>query len=252
MLSVSSIPALNDNYIWLLKNDDNHCVVVDPGDATPVFAFLESHGLILDAILITHHHHDHVGGVSALASHFPGIVVYGPSTSRFPQVTYPLKDKSTFTLLGTEFEVFDVPGHTLDHIAYYTGSMLFCGDTLFSGGCGRLFEGSPAQMHQSLTLLSSLPDETLVFCTHEYTQSNLKFAQAVDCGNTALKAYALDVDTLRSQNKITLPSTIGMEKSINPFLRVNQDAIKKAVQHSAIDSSDTETFAALRRWKDEF
>ncbi|OEE68265.1 hydroxyacylglutathione hydrolase [Enterovibrio norvegicus FF-33] len=252
MLSVSSIPALNDNYIWLIKNDDNHCVVVDPGDATPVFAFLENHGLILDAILITHHHDDHVGGVPELTSHYPNTSVYGPATARFPQVTHPLKDKSTFTLFGSEFVVREVPGHTLDHIVYYSEDMLFCGDTLFSGGCGRLFEGSPAQMHKSLSLLSSLPDDTLVFCAHEYTQSNLKFAQAVEPSNTALKDYSLSVDVLRSNNKITLPSTIGKEKNINPFLRVDQASIKSAVQHRATDSSETETFAALRRWKDEF
>ncbi|WP_028024673.1 hydroxyacylglutathione hydrolase [Enterovibrio calviensis] len=252
MLSISSIPAFNDNYIWLLKNDDNHCVVVDPGDAKPVLAFLAEHELILDAILLTHHHADHVGGVNALTSVYAGATVYGPSTARFSQVTHPLEDNASFSLLNTPFTVLHVPGHTVDHIAYHTEGMLFCGDTLFSGGCGRLFEGSPSQMHSSLMRLATFPDETLVFCTHEYTQSNLKFAQVVEPSNTALGEYVLTVNDLRAINQMTLPSTIGREKSINPFLRVNHASVKEAVKHTATDSSDVETFAALRRWKDEF
>lgn len=252
MLSVSSIPAFNDNYIWLLKNDDNHCVVVDPGDAGPVLERLEAEGLSLDGILLTHHHHDHVGGVAQLVERFPSLTIYGPATARFPEVNHPLKDQDSFSLFGSTVSVIEVPGHTLDHIAYYTDGMLFCGDTLFSGGCGRLFEGSPQQMHQSLTKLGTLPDTTQVYCAHEYTMSNLKFAQAVEPDNTALRDYVIEATELRAKQQPTVPSTIGREKRINPFLRANVASIKAAVQGQANADSDVETFAALRRWKDDF
>ncbi|EOD80277.1 Hydroxyacylglutathione hydrolase [Grimontia indica] len=252
MLSVTSIPAFNDNYIWLLKNDDNHCVVVDPGDAKPVLETLNNEGLTLNGVLVTHHHNDHVGGIRTLLEHFPGLSIYGPATDRFPMVNHPLKHGQSFTLFNSDFTVFHVPGHTLDHIAYYAEGMLFCGDTLFSAGCGRLFEGTPKQMHQSLTHLASLPDDTLVFCAHEYTLSNLKFALAVEPNNTALNEYVVEAKALREKNIPTLPSSIGKEKCINPFLRAHIDSIKAAVSQGATDSTDTETFAALRRWKDEF
>ncbi|PKF50607.1 hydroxyacylglutathione hydrolase [Enterovibrio nigricans] len=252
MLSVSSIPAFNDNYIWLLKNDDNHCVVVDPGDATPVIKTLTEQGLTLDAIFITHHHNDHIGGVDKLRSLFPTIAVYGPNTVRFAQVTHPVANNDTFTLFGENFTVFQVPGHTLDHIAYYAEGMLFCGDTLFSGGCGRLFEGTAAQMHHSLTVLSSLPEATNVYCAHEYTQSNLNFALAVEPNNDALARYAYDVKALREKSQSTLPTTIAVEKDINPFLRAHVDTVKAAVTNHAEGVSDVEIFAALRRWKDDF
>ncbi|MDD1784130.1 hydroxyacylglutathione hydrolase [Enterovibrio sp. ZSDZ35] len=252
MLSVSSIPAFNDNYIWLLKNDDNHCVVVDPGDANPVIETLSQLGLTLDAILITHHHNDHIGGVNQLLSHFPSLTVYGPNTARFPFVTRPVADNDHFTLYGEDFTVFQVPGHTLDHVAYYAKGMLFCGDTLFSGGCGRLFEGTPELMHRSLTALSALPDDTKVYCAHEYTQTNINFAQAIEPNNEALATYAYDVKALREAGQSTIPSTIALEKAINPFLRSHIDAVKMAVTNRAQGVSDVETFAALRRWKDEF
>ncbi|KXF81222.1 hydroxyacylglutathione hydrolase [Enterovibrio coralii] len=252
MLSVSSIPAFNDNYIWLLKNDDNHCVVVDPGDASPVIQTLSEQGLTLDGILLTHHHNDHIGGVGELLARFPALFIYGPNTARFPQVTHPVADNDTFTLYGENFTVFQVPGHTLDHIAYYAEGMLFCGDTLFSGGCGRLFEGTPEQMHTSLTKLASLPEDTKVYCAHEYTQSNINFAIAVEPNNDALVSYAYDVKALRAENQSTLPSSIALEKAINPFLRAHIDSVKNAVTERAQGVSDVETFAALRRWKDDF
>ncbi|MEZ8083829.1 hydroxyacylglutathione hydrolase [Enterovibrio norvegicus] len=252
MLSVSSIPAFNDNYIWLLKNDDNHCVVVDPGDAKPVVETLSNLGLTLDAILITHHHSDHVGGVPSLKAAFPSAAVYGPATERFPDVTHPLKDNDTFTLNNTTFRILHVAGHTLDHIAYYADGMLFCGDTLFSGGCGRLFEGSPAQMLHSLSAFSALPDNTQVFCAHEYTESNLKFAQAIEPNNTELNQYVAEVANWRSQGKSSIPSSIVREKAINPFLRAHHPSVKEGVKNRAKDRSDLETFTALRRWKDEF
>ncbi|AMG29979.1 hydroxyacylglutathione hydrolase [Grimontia hollisae] len=252
MLSVTSIPAFNDNYIWLLKNDDNHCVVVDPGDAAPVLSTLNQMKLTLDGVLVTHHHHDHIGGIQQLQKAFPDLTIYGPDSDRFPMVTHPLKDGDRFTLFNTLFTTIQVPGHTLDHIAYYAEGMLFSGDTLFSGGCGRLFEGTPTQMHQSLTRLASLPDDTQVFCAHEYTLSNLEFAHAVEPNNIALNDYIIDAKKVRAKNQPTLPSSIGLEKRINPFLRSHIDSVKDAVVQRASDLTDIETFAALRRWKDEF
>lgn len=252
MLFISSIPAFNDNYIWLIKNDDNHCVIVDPGDASPVLERLKSENLILDAVLITHHHHDHVDGLTTLLQHFPHLEVFGPASAYISNLTHVLCHRETFTLLNTAFSIYAIPGHTLDHICYYTDGMLFCGDTLFSGGCGRLFEGSPEQMYNSLSFIASFPDETKVFCAHEYTLSNLKFALAVEPNNEILQSYAKKVSALRALGENSLPSTIGLEKAVNPFLRTHEESIKKAVNARSKTHSDVDTFAALRRWKDEF
>lgn len=252
MLSISSIPALTDNYIWLIKNDDNHCVIVDPGEAYPVLERLKSQNLILDAILLTHHHQDHIGGVESLTRHFPSLAVYGPRSRQIPQVTHPIADRESFTLLKTQFTLYAVPGHTLDHVFFYTNGSLFCGDTLFSAGCGRLFEGTPEQMHNSLSLIASFPEETNIYCAHEYTLANLKFAQAVEPNNAVLKNYAKKIETMRANGECSLPSTIAIEKSINPFLRTHEATIKAAVSKRTHTHSDIDTFAALRRWKDEF
>lgn len=252
MLSITSIPAFNDNYIWLIKNDVNHCVIVDPGDANPVLELLKSQNLVLDAILLTHHHRDHIGGVEILAKHFPNIPIYGPISSLIPQVTHPVYDKDTVTLFNTTFTIYAIPGHTLDHIGYYADGNLFCGDTLFSGGCGRLFEGTPQLMHNSLSLLASLPDDTNIYCAHEYTLANLQFAQTVEPTNTALKNYAAKIEAMRANGESSLPSTIGIEKSINPFLRTHESTIKAAVSQRSGSHSDVDTFAALRQWKDQY
>lgn len=252
MLTISSISALKDNYIWVIENLDKHCIVVDPGDAAPVLEALKRNHLKLDAIFLTHHHYDHTDGVAELVQHFPKIAVYGPASSKMPEVTHPVSDKDVFTILDTQFTISAIPGHTLEHICYYTKGMLFCGDTLFSVGCGKIFEGTPEQMYQSLSLIASLPDETKVYCAHEYTQANIRFALVADPNNAELKQYSDKIDKLRSKGKSSLPSTIGIEKNINPFLRTAQETIRSTIKKRTNVQTDVDTFAALRRWKDEF
>ena len=252
MLTIKSIPAFNDNYIWLIHSPDNHCVVVDPGDATPVLAFLEQEGLELDAILITHHHHDHIGGISELKRRYPNIHIVAPSAEPIPGVSQSVDDGDQVEIFGERFMVLGVPGHTAGHVAYVGDGKLFCGDTLFSAGCGRLFEGTAEQMYNSLQKLSALPDETEVYCAHEYTSSNLAFALVAEQDNPHLQRYREEVSRMRAQGISTIPSTLKQEKLINPFLRCDQPSIKKSVANKAVNDSDVETFAALRRWKDEF
>ncbi len=252
MLTVQSIPAFNDNYIWLIHSPDKHCVVVDPGDATPVIKVLEEQQLTLDAILVTHHHHDHIGGISELKRAFPHVNIVAPSAEPIPGVSQSVEDGDQVEIFGERFMVLGVPGHTAGHIAYVGDEKLFCGDTLFSGGCGRLFEGTPAQMFNSLQKIAALPDETKVYCAHEYTSSNIAFALVAEQDNPHLQRYREDVSRLRAQGISTIPSTLRQEKLINPFLRCDQASIKKSVADKAFDDSDLETFAALRRWKDKF
>lgn len=252
MLTIKSIPAFNDNYIWLIHSPDNHCVVVDPGDATPVLAFLEQEQLELDAILITHHHHDHIGGISELKRRYPNIHIVAPSAEPIPGVSQSVDDGDQVEIFGERFMVLGVPGHTAGHVAYVGDGKLFCGDTLFSAGCGRLFEGTAEQMYDSLQKLSALPDETEVYCAHEYTSSNLAFALVAEQDNPHLQRYREEVSRMRAQGISTIPSTLKQEKLINPFLRCDQLSIKKSVANKAVNDSDVETFAALRRWKDEF
>ena len=260
-MNLHPLPAFTDNYLWLL-HDGHHAVVVDPGDAAPVFEALQRLGLQLKTILVTHHHPDHVGGVDALRN-ATGARVYGPAHERIPQPCTGLEQGDWVDpadTLGLRFEVIDVPGHTAGHIAYYCADMdgtplLFCGDTLFSGGCGRLFEGTPAQMLDSLDKLAALPDSTRVCCTHEYTLSNLKFARAVEPGNAALLHYSSACETLRSQNLPTLPSRMDRERDINPFLRVRHAAVAQAAQayDAQVHHDDAvAVLAALRQWKNEF
>ena len=252
------LPAFTDNYIWML-HDGLQAVVVDPGDSAPVTKALSDLGLSLQAILVTHHHPDHVGGVDALRD-ATGATVYGPARERIPEPVVRLSAGYTVECLGLRFEVLDVPGHTAGHIAYYCPAMdgaplLFCGDTLFSGGCGRLFEGTPAQMLRSLDQLAALPGDTRVCCTHEYTLSNLKFARAVEPGNAALLHYSSRCEALRAQNLPTLPSTVALEQDINPFLRVRHAAVAQAAQarDAQVQQEDAvAVLAALREWKNEF
>ncbi|AVU76647.1 hydroxyacylglutathione hydrolase [Pseudomonas rhizophila] len=255
MIQISALPAFTDNYIWLLQDHaTQRCAVVDPGDATPVQAWLDAHpGWVLSDILITHHHHDHVGGVQALknATH---ATVYGPASENIPARDVALQDNDQLSVLGWDFDVYAVPGHTLGHIAYYHHGLLFCGDTLFAAGCGRLFEGTPAQMHQSLSRLASLPEDTLVYCTHEYTLSNLRFAAAVEPGNLDVAARLEKVSQQRNAGVMTLPSTLALEKLTNPFLRTAETSVKQKAdeRNGQRNQTPSEVFAALRAWKDKF
>ena len=257
-MNLLPLPAFTDNYIWML-HDGREAIVVDPGDAAPVVQALQRLGVQLRAILVTHHHPDHVGGVDALRE-ATGAVVYGPARERIPEPCVRLTQGDTLSALGLHFDVLDVPGHTAGHIAYYCPAMdgaplLFCGDTLFSGGCGRLFEGTPAQMLDSLDQLAALPDSTRVCCTHEYTLSNLQFARTVEPGNAKLLHYSSQCEALRANDQPTLPSYIALERDINPFLRVRHTAVAQAAHdHDAqVNQADAvAVLAALRQWKNEF
>ncbi|MDB5928661.1 MAG: Hydroxyacylglutathione hydrolase [Polaromonas sp.] len=250
------IPAFADNYLWLL-HDGKRALVVDPGDAEPVFKALAHLKLQLSSILVTHHHADHTGGIDALRN-ATGASVHGPATEHIPAPFEKLREGDSVSSLGLDFQVLDVPGHTSGHIAFYTPDMngkplLFCGDTLFSGGCGRLFEGTPAQMLSSLDKLAALPDQTQVCCAHEYTLANLRFAMAVEPGNAELTAYHEHCLRLRGQGIPTLPSAIAQEKLINPFLRTRQPQIMAAVHGFDASAHDDNTvFAALRQWKNQY
>ena len=240
-----------------MLHDESRALVVDPGDPQPVIKALQRLGVKLDTILVTHHHHDHTGGVNALRD-ATGAAVFGPARESIPEPLTRLNDGDTLVALGLSFKVLDVPGHTAGHIAFYCedleGSpLLFCGDTLFSGGCGRLFEGTPAQMLASLDKLAALPEATRVCCTHEYTLSNLKFALAVDPHNEVLQRYMKSAQALRDNGQPTLPSTLALERQINPFLRSRQPALIRAAQSFDAEAHDeVSIFAALRQWKNQF
>ena len=257
MLQVSPVRAFSDNYIWLIRApaDPAAAVVVDPGDERPVEEALQVQGLRLGAILVTHYHADHVGGVGALAARH-GAPVYGPARERMPCAAQALDDGGRAALenLGLEFKVMAVPGHTLGHIAYAGHGALFCGDTLFSAGCGRLFEGSAAQMHESLTRLTELPADTRVYCGHEYTLANLRFAQAVEPENRQLAERLAETEALRAADRSSLPSTIGRELEYNPFLRCDREPVRRAAERHSGHRMRTsiEVFATVRAWKDGF
>ncbi len=255
-MNLIALPAFEDNYLWLL-HDGARALVVDPGDAQPVQAALARLGLPLQGILVTHHHGDHTGGVAALRE-ATGAAVYGPASERIPEPHQALRGGQGVNVLGIDWQVIDVPGHTAGHIAYYAPDvdgtpLLFCGDTLFSGGCGRLFEGTPAQMLASLDVLAALPAATRVCCAHEYTLANLRFAAAVEPGNQALADYTRQCERRRAQGLPTLPSDIGTERAINPFLRSRQPAVAQAVRaHTPSAQDEVAVFAALREWKNTF
>ena len=257
MLEVSPVRAFSDNYIWLIRapGDLAGAAVVDPGDARPVEDALDRGGLRLRAILVTHHHPDHVGGVRDLVSRH-GAPVLGPAREEIPCASRRLSDGDRVRLEGLdlEFSVLDIPGHTRGHIAFHGHGAVFCGDTLFSAGCGRLFEGTPAQMSTSLDRLAALPDDTRLYCGHEYTVANLRFAQAVEPANADVESALEASRELRSRDEPTLPSTIGLERRINPFLRCREPAVKAAATTRAGRpvASVEEIFAVIRSWKDGF
>jgi hydroxyacylglutathione hydrolase len=258
-LAVLTVPAFKDNYLWLI-HDGVRAAAVDPGDGQPILDALRAHGLTLTAILLTHHHADHIGGVPQLLAEYP-VPVYGPRNDNIAAVTHPLGegDRVQVPGLALELSVLDVPGHTLGHIAYVRETpgahWLFCGDTLFGGGCGRLFEGTPAQMAASLAKLGALPGDTLVYCAHEYTLSNLRFAQAVEPGNRALQ-MRLEADSkARGTNLPTIPSNIAIENATNPFLRTTEPAIIDSLVAAGRlqpGATPVAAFAALREWKNVF
>lgn len=235
MLSVTALPILSDNYVWILEKD-GRCVVVDPGEAAPVQKFLKKNKLELEAILLTHHHGDHVAGVLGIAGHDVDVYASTPDLRRIAGVTRGVSDGTRITVLGTTFDVFETPGHTVGAVCYYGDGMVFTGDTLFSAGCGRLFEGTPEQMFQSLQRLAELPEATKVYCGHEYTEKNLQFAATAEPDNAAVPKRLAEVQALRAQSLPSLPSTIGVERSVNPFVR----------------APDVVTFAARREARNTF
>jgi hydroxyacylglutathione hydrolase len=261
-MDLVALAAFTDNYIWML-HDGEHALVVDPGEAGPVLRALDRYSLRLAGILVTHHHGDHVGGLAELRPRLEG-PVYGPARENIPGPIQACRAGQRFELLGQQIRVLDVPGHTAGHIAFVIDApsdggapILFCGDTLFSGGCGRLFEGTPAQMLDSLDALAELPGATRVCCAHEYTLSNLRFAQTIEPANPALAEYRTWCEARRAQDLPTLPSSIGQEMAINPFLRCDQPAVRAAAQAYQpqplpADADRVAIFATLRQWKNEF
>ncbi|GGC72077.1 hydroxyacylglutathione hydrolase [Marinobacter halophilus] len=264
MFNIRAIPAFSDNYIWCLADQESgKALIVDPGQAQPVQDHLEQHQLSLDTILVTHHHPDHTGGVAALLKAFPQARVTGPADSPFKGVTNQTHPGDEVVWQGLTFEVMAVPGHTLDHVAYYCNTpvndrpVLFCGDTLFVCGCGRLFEGKPEQMRQSLASLRALPDQTAVYCAHEYTLANLRFARSWLPNDAELARFEQDCIARRDRGEATVPSTIAAENALNPFLRWDDPAVIEAAKRYATEiglpcDSESSVFAAIRHGKDHF
>lgn len=258
MLSIIPIPAFADNYIWLLRKG-NTAAVVDPGDAAPVIAHCEREGVALAAVLATHHHGDHVGGIPRLLARWP-VPVYGPARESIPGRTHALREGDVITVPGIDvrLSVIDIPGHTAGHIAYVadhsTPPRVFCGDTLFAGGCGRLFEGTPSEMVDSLAKLAKLPPDTEIYCGHEYTVANLRFARAVEPANVLLGEREGREKAKRDRGQPTLPSTIGEERATNPFLRIDEPAVRGAAQQHAgrVLGDRVAVFAEVRAWKNAF
>ncbi|MBU1365045.1 MAG: hydroxyacylglutathione hydrolase [Gammaproteobacteria bacterium] len=252
MFEISLIPAFKDNYIWLLTRG-KRAFVVDPGDAAPVIARLEADDLTLEGILITHHHADHQGGVAELKARWP-VEVYAPADESITGRTRPLSGGEQIEVLGEKLDVMAVPGHTLGHLAYLAPGALFCGDTLFGAGCGRLFEGTPEQMSASLDSIAALPDDTKVYCAHEYTEMNLRFALAVEPDNAALSDRVARVAALRAAGLSSVPSTLGEEKATNPFLRCTDPAVIAAAEqrNPTVNREKAAIFKTIRGWRNEF
>lgn len=251
-MNLNSIPAFQDNYIWVLSEDDGRCLIVDPGEAAPVLRAIEEHQWQPEAILLTHHHNDHVGGVQALRDAFPDVVVYGPAETQHKGATQVVAEGDTVTVLGQDFSVFTTPGHTLGHICFFSFPYLFCGDTLFSGGCGRLFEGTATQMYQSFCKINALPDDTVICCAHEYTLGNMKFAISVLPDDRDVQEYYKKVSELRAKNEKTLPVILKNERKINLFLRTEDADLIEVINQEKVLQHPEERFAWLRAKKDAF
>ena len=254
MLKISPINAFSDNYIWLIQTNEGN-TLVDPGDSKPIISTIDKLGIAIDDILITHHHFDHIGGLELLKPLIKGSVI-GPKNNTIDLLDKHVGEGDIIESIGLRFSVFEVPGHTLDHIAFYSETekeVLFCGDTIFSGGCGRVFEGTFEQMNHSLEKLMSLPSKTEIYCAHEYTLSNLQFALMAEPDNIDLKEYELNSKNKREKNIPTIPTTLGQELQINPFLRVAETSLREAISdkldHSNM-TSNAEVFGFLRSWKD--
>ena len=253
MFDITAIPALRDNYIWAI-HDGQHAAVVDPGEAAPVLAFLDAHGLRLTAILCTHRHADHTGGIVELREVY-NVPVYGRRHPANPHITHDLRegDRLELELPGIAFDIFEIPGHIDDHIAFIAPGILFCGDVLFGAGCGRNFEGTPAQLLHSLQRLAQLPGDTRVYCAHEYTAANLRFALTCEPHNPDVQRHIAEVERLRAANLPTLPSSIALEKATNPFLRCTQPELIHTLQRRGLpDTGELSVFTALREWRNHF
>ena len=254
-LEITAIPAYQDNYIWALHDPSAgpDCILVDPGEAEPALNWLRANHRKPIAVLLTHHHHDHIGGVEELSRHYE-FSIFGPDDARIPKNNHPVGEDDHVEIgeMGLKFSVLEVPAHTRSHIAFYGHGLLFSGDTLFSAGCGRLFEGTPGQMQAAMDKIATLPGSTRVYCGHEYSQSNCRFALQVEPDNAQLVERARAVDALRAQNQITLPTTVADELSFNPFMRTREPAVIHAAHQfdSDIDGTPASVLGAIRRWKD--
>ncbi len=260
MPHIITVPAFSDNYIWLLCDEKKqHGVIVDPGEAKPVIAALKKDNIQPVAILITHFHHDHVGGISELLKNYPDLSIYGPASENIPHITHPLNGGETLSIdeIGTDFQVMNVHGHTAGHIAYYTvdehnEGKLFCGDTLFAGGCGRVFNGTMKDLHDSLYKISQLPEDTLIYCAHEYTLDNVGFAKWVEPDNADLLAREEADRESIDNDQATVPSLLSLELKTNPFLRTHLPHVAKRVAEATGKTlnNSTDVFTAMRIWKD--
>lgn len=254
MIKIFPILALKDNYIWCLYND-TYAWIVDPGAHQPVIETLDKLNVELKGLLITHHHADHTQGVSSLKQRFPSLKVVANAKTELAHTTLEVKEGDIITLEGLDISVsvIETPGHTLDHLCYFNQDLLLCGDTLFSGGCGRLFEGTPRQMQQSLQKLAALAPETKVLCAHEYTEQNLKFAKLADPNNEFVKHHMQKVQQWRQNNQPSLPSNLETELKINPFLRCSKPSLQESLtyQRQTTVNNALECFTQLRQWKDE-